>query len=49
MNDSEETVFLREIPVDRITDAIVKEYEDKGCVIVYKDDSIEIRVKTTTT
>ncbi len=41
MTDTGET-FIREIPVNKITDELVQEYEAKGYKIVYKTDSIEI-------
>ena len=34
--------FIREISADRLTDAIIKDYEMKGYRIDYKADSVEI-------
>lgn len=35
-------VFIREIPENKITDEILKQYEGKGFKIVYTNDSVEI-------
>lgn len=40
--DLKDKVFIREIPESKITDEVIKQYEEKGCVVVYKTDSIEI-------
>lgn len=34
--------FIREVPIERITDAMVKDYEARGFEIVWKEDSIEV-------
>ncbi len=34
--------FIREIPIEKLTDAIIKDYEARGFEIVYKEDSVEI-------
>ena len=44
MTDTGET-FIREISLDKITDKLVKEYEDKGFILRWKDDSLEIWCK----
>lgn len=37
--------FIREIPTERITDAIIKDYEARGFTIIWKEDSVEIWVE----
>lgn len=34
--------FIREIPSDKITDQMVKDYENRGFVLKWLDDSLEI-------
>lgn len=34
--------FIREISADRLTDKMVKEYEERGFILKYKDDSVEV-------
>ncbi len=37
--------FIREVPVDKLTDKMIKDYEDRGFELVYKDDSVEVWAK----
>lgn len=34
--------FIREIPIDKMTDEILKYYEEKGFTVEYTDDSVVI-------
>ena len=34
--------FIREIPIDRLTDAILNDYIARGFEIVWTDNSIEV-------
>lgn len=34
--------FIREIPIDKLTDKIVTDYETRGFKLVYKEDSVEV-------
>jgi len=37
--------FIREISLERLTDAMLKDYEDRGFEIVWKEESVEIWAK----
>lgn len=37
--------FIREIPLERLTDKIVKDLEDQGFTLEYKIDSVEVWIK----
>ncbi len=34
--------FVREIPIERLTDAIIDSYEKRGFEIIWKEESVEI-------
>ncbi len=42
---TEGLTFIREIPADRITDAVLADYEKRGFILVWKEDSVEIWCK----
>ncbi len=37
--------FIREIPIEKLTDAMVTDYEVRGFELVYKEDSVEVWAK----
>lgn len=37
--------FIREIPIGKLTDNIYNDYETRGYIIIWKDESIEIWVE----
>lgn len=34
--------FIREIPIEKITDKVVEDYERRGLKLVYKEESVEV-------
>lgn len=34
--------FIREVAADKLTDKMVKDYEDRGFILKYTDDSVEV-------
>ncbi len=44
MTDTGET-FIREISLEKITDKLIKDYEDKGFILKWKEDSVEVWCK----
>lgn len=34
--------FIREIPSEKLTDAMIADYEARGFELVYKQDSVEV-------
>jgi hypothetical protein len=34
--------FIREIPADKLTDKMIRDYEDREFVLKYLDDSVEV-------